>query len=319
MSVTRHLLPVLLAFGALSATAETFPNKPIRIVAPDTAGGNFDLSARAVGASLSKRLNQPVIVDNRPGGSTTIGASAVAKAPADGHTLLYTGSMHATVRQFVTGTTYDPLDDFTPVSIMATTPIVLAVRAQGGFRSIEDLVQQAKARPDAFTIGTLGPGSSSEIAAQDFMSRTGIRMRTIPYKGAPGASTAVVAGEVDVAVLSPLTSMALIEGGKMRALAISSSSRLDTMPTVPTIAETVAPGYRFDVWFALLAPKGVPGPVMARLFEAVQAYNDEPETKQYLDRMGLQPVRLSYPQTVDYFQRDSLRLVDVAKKMVPTQ
>lgn len=217
------------------------------------------------------------------------------------------------------GTTYDPLKDFTPVGIMATTPIVLAVPASSAFKTIEDLVREAKAKPDNFTIGTLSLGSSSEMAAQDLMAKTGMKLRIIPYKGAPNATQALVAGEIDVAILSPLTSLSLVDAGKLRALAISSKTRLDTMPNVPTISETIVPGYTFDVWFALLAPKSVPQPVLARLFDAVQAYNAEGETKKYLDRMGLQPVSLTYPQTVDFFTKDSERLVEVAKKFAPTQ
>jgi len=322
MSLARRIL----AFAALAwfaataqAAGDEFPSRPLKIVAPDIPGGNFDLGARAVGASLASQLKQPVIVDNRPGGSTTVGAAAVARAPADGYTLLYTGSMHATVRQFVPGTGFDPLKDFIPISILATTPIVLAIPFNSIHRTIEEFVQYAKANPDRMTVGTVGLGSSSEMAIQDFMARTGVKLRSIPYKGAPGITTALLSGEIDVGVLSPLTSASMIDAGKLRALAISSSRRLATLPTVPTIGETVAPGYTFDVWFALLAPKGLSQPVIKRLYESVQSYSDEGETGKWLDRMGLQPVKLSYEQTVEYFSRDSERLVNLAKKMKPAQ
>lgn len=316
---TAWLLAAALYAPLLPAIAQQFPTRPIRIVAPDTPGGNFDLSARAVGASIAEQLKQPVIVDNRPGGSTTIGAGFAAKSPADGYTLLYTGAMHATVRQFIDGVSYDPLADFTPVAIMATTPVVIAVRADAQFQSIGDLVRMAKEKPNAYTIGTLGPGSSSEIAAQDLMDRLGVRLRTIPYKGAPGAVNGILSGEIDTAILSPLTSKSLVDSGKMRALAISSGRRLDNMSAVPTLSETVAPGYTFEVWFALLAPKDVPQPVLQRLHDAVQVYQSQPETKTYLDRMGLQPVSIDLQATRDYFLRDSRRLVEVARKMASTK
>lgn len=320
LSLSRFFLaPALLLASLASANADEFPSKLIKIVVPDAPGGNFDLIARAVGASLAVQLKQPVVVDNKPGGSTTIGAAIVARAPADGYTLLFTGSTHATVKQFVPGTTYDPLNDFEPVSIIATSPLVVAVSANSPFQTVEDLVRKAKSEPDRLTVGTLGPGSGSNTLMRDLMPKIGIELRRIPYKGAPSAINALMAGEIDVAILTPLTSLRLVEAGKLRALAVSSKTRLDTMPNVPTISETIMPGYAFDWWFALLAQKNVPQAVLARIFDAVQAYIADAQTKKFQDSMGLQPVKLTFQQTVDFFVKDSERLVDMAKKATPTE
>jgi tripartite-type tricarboxylate transporter receptor subunit TctC len=253
------------AADANSQAAGAYPAKAVRIVVPLAPGGNVDLVVRSLAQYLTENLGQQVLVENRPGASSLVGTQFVAKSPPDGYILLAMANTFATVPSIIPNAGYDPLKDFTGVTLTCLVPQVLVASPALPVRSVRDLVALAKARPDAISYATSGNGSTGHMAAELFNRQAGIRMLHVPYKGNSQAIVDVIGGQVAIMFDQISTSAPHIGSGKLRALAVTSRARSPLFPRLPTIDEAGLPGYEDITFNGLMAPAGTPREILARL------------------------------------------------------
>ena len=263
----RHnVVAATIAFTAAGAVfAQTYPVKALRMVVPFAPGGGTDVIARYLAAGMSESMNRQVVVDNRGGANGIIGTEIVARAPADGYTLLFVSSPHSVNPGLYPKLPYDTLRDFAPVSMVATSPYILVVHPSLPVRNVKELIALAKTRPDQITYGSGGSGSSAHLAAELFNQMAGVKLREIPYKGAGPALMAVLSGESAVVFGNALTVKPHIQSGRLRALGIASAKRSASAPEMPTIAEGGVPDYRADAVLGLLAPARTPRAIVETL------------------------------------------------------
>jgi tripartite-type tricarboxylate transporter receptor subunit TctC len=250
--------------GAI-AWAQDYPNRPIRLVVPYPPGGATDIIARTLSQKLLEELGQQVIVDNRPGGGQILGSEIVAKAAPNGYTVLLASVTHGINPGLVPKLPYDSVRDFTPISMVATSPNVLVVNARLPVRTVKELIALAKARPGQLNYASSGNGSGGHLAMELFRSMTGIAMIHVPYKGAGPALTELIAGQVQLMFTSPLAALPHVRTGKLRVLGVASTKRAEATPEIMTIAEAGVPGFEAPLWYAILGPAGVPDEMVARL------------------------------------------------------
>lgn len=293
----RFLLTGIAAFGLpLPARAQEFPNHSITIIVPYTPAGPVDTTARLVAQELSLDLHQPVVVENRPGGSGIIGTNAVARAAPDGYTLVFgTSQTHVTNQSLIKSCPYDAVKDFAPIANIIVTPHVLVVRNDLPAKSLADLVALAKDKPGSLTFGTIGPGSSAHLATELFKLKAGIDMVHVPFKGLSPLTTELLAGRIDLSI-APLPGLIQkqIEAGKLRPLALASVQRTAFLPSLPTFAEAGVPGVEADALGALFAPAKTPPAVIDRLYRAVAAAVGRESVKEGARRQGI-PIVLKTP------------------------
>jgi tripartite-type tricarboxylate transporter receptor subunit TctC len=282
------------------ASAQSFPSKPIRIVVPSSAGGGADTTARLLAQKLSDLFGQQAIVDNRPGAGNIIGTEMVAKAPPDGYTLLMAINNHAINASLYRKLPYDPIQDFAPISLIATAPNILVVHPSLPVRSVHDLVRLAKARPGQINYASAGNGTAAHFAAELFKLDAKVQMTHIPYKSLSGAVIDVVSGAVQVMFPSPLTALGQIKAGRLRALAVTTARRSPSMPELPTIQESGITGYEFSSWYGLLAPRATPDSVVAKLSQEVMQIVRSKEVEARLTGDGGDPVG-NTPDEFDVF------------------
>lgn len=289
-AVSRRMVSVLaLAAASLCATAsaQTYPDKPIRLVVPYAAGGSTDVTARLMAKSLSARLGQPVVVDNRAGAGGSIGHEAAAKAAPDGYTLLFSAAGPLTVTPHTYPRLgYDPVKGFDPVILVATQPLLLVVNPATKIHSVDELVKEAKAKQGKLNYGSFGNGSAAHLAAESFKMLAKVDMLHVPYKGSSPALTGLMAGEIDLMFDVFSTASSLAETGKLRPIAITSKKRSPQFPNVPTMDEAGVPGLDAGTWFGMLAPAGTPKEVIKRLNQAANAVLAEPELRNTLVAQG---------------------------------
>jgi tripartite-type tricarboxylate transporter receptor subunit TctC len=283
---------VLACTSPLAADAPAaFPAKPIRLVVPFPPGGSTDIIARVIGQKLSESLGQQVIVENKPGAGGNIGVESVAKAPADGYTLVMGhvgtfGSNPALYKKLP----YDPVKDFAPVTLIAMVPNLLVVQPSLPIRTTQELIAAARAKPGQLTYGSGGNGSAAHLAAEYFKLRAGVDIQHIPYKGTMPALTDLLSGQISMQITGAPPLMPYIKSGKVRVLATASPQRLKILPDVPTIAESGVPGYAATQWYGILAPAATPKPVVEKLnVEIVNAVN-RPDVRARLEAEGAEPV-----------------------------
>ena len=294
--LTRRSTLVALAAGGLAARAraDTFPSHAITIIVPYPPGGPIDLMARLIAQHAD--LGQPIVVENRPGGSGIIGTGAVARAAPDGYMLvLGTNQTHATDQSLVKNCPYDAVRDFTPIAGLAAMPHVLVTRKSLAVARLADLVAMAKAKPGKLTFGSTGVGSSAHLAGELFKTKAGIDMLHVPFKGLAPMTTEMLADRIDLSI-APLPGLIaqLIANGSLRALAVASAARTARLPDVPTFAQAGMPGVEADAWSALFAPARTPPAVVDRLYAAVAAALQKDAVKTALERQGL-PIALKTP------------------------
>ena len=286
-------------FQALPALADEWPNKPIRWVVPFPPGGGVDATARALGEKASKVLGQPFIIDNRPGAGGNIGASLVAKSPADGYTLMITSIGMVANKSLYPRLDYDPAKDFAPVSLLVVVPNVLVTNAtQPNIKSVGDVIAAAKARPGKLSYASAGTGSSIHLAGAMFMSQARIEMLHVPYKGSGPAITDLIGGQVNYMFDSITSAKPHIDSGKLRALAVTTAKRSSVLPGVPTIAETGLPGYEVSPWFAVFVPAGTPKSITNRLNAVLDDAMNDPDVQKRLHTIGAERVG-STPEELD--------------------
>ncbi len=272
---------------ASGARAQAYPSKPIRIVVPTGAGGITDIVARIVGARLSERVGQPVMIDNRPGASGIIGTEVAARAAPDGYTLLMVYPSHPVNPTLKKQLPYDTLRDFTGITTLTTVSLVLLVPPSLPVKNVQELI--ALAKKDRVTFASVGAGSLAHLGAELFRSRTGIELTHVPYRSAPAAQQALMSGEVMVFFDTPITAVPLVRDGRLRTLGVSTLTRSPLLPDVPTIAEAGVPGYEVLGWNGILVPSATPMPVVEKLNTELRAVLAEPDIRAKLEQQGAEP------------------------------
>lgn len=286
--------------GMNASAQETYPSKPVKIVVPYAPGGSADLFARTLAKHLQENLGAPFIVDNRPGASQMIGAMAVASAPPDGYTLFLGSTTSLAVNSYTQSKNikYDPVKDFAPVSLGMTAPLFLVATPSLPAKDMKELVALLKAAPGKHTFASIGVGSSTHVAMEEFMRATGTKMLHVPFKSSVPAVNAMLAGTVDLNFDVGSTSISMIKSGKLRGLAVGSTKRFPAMPDLPTAAEAAGiPGFEAAVWWGLVAPAQTPRPVVDKLSKEIQRVLNLPAMQDQFLELGL----MLTPNTPDEF------------------
>ena len=286
MSFKRLALGIAALLVAGPALAQEYPSKPIRIIHGFTPGGPVDIIARLMAAQMGDRFGQQAIVEGKPGAGGTVGANFVARSEPDGYTLFLMASGHATAPGLYKALPYDAVEDFTMVSMLASSPFAIVARPGGPISSIQELVQKARAEPGKIDLGTGGVGSGMHLVSVLFQSRLAVKLNHIPYKGGNAPVLALLSGEIPIIFSSVAGITPQVESGKLKVLAVTTKKRYGPLAGVPTIAETVLPEFDAIAWYALAAPKRLPAPVLAKLNEAALAALKRPEVTDRLHAQG---------------------------------
>ena len=282
-----------LLVGSL-AVAQEFPERTVRIVVPYPPGGFNDTLARVVGERLSKTWNQPVVVENRPGGNTTLGNNLVAKSPPDGYTILITPlPFSALPGLYGPQLPYDALKDFSPLVLAGNTQNVLTVRNDLPVNNVGELLDYARKNPGKLNYGSTGSGSSNHLSMELLMRMTDTKMTHIPYKGSAPATMAILAGEIDVLFDNIPNSLPQLKAGKMKAIAVTGTQRSVLFPSVPTVAESGVPGYEVNVWFGMQLPGGTPSPLVERMNRDIVRVLKEPDIIKRFREQGVEVIASS--------------------------
>ena len=282
-----------LLVGSL-AVAQEFPERTVRIVVPYPPGGFNDTLARVVGERLSKTWNQPVVVENRPGGNTTLGNNLVAKSPPDGYTILITPlPFSALPGLYGPQLPYDALKDFSPLVLAGNTQNVLTVRNDLPVNNVGELLDYARKNPGKLNYGSTGSGSSNHLSMELLMRMTDTKMTHIPYKGSAPATMAILAGEIDVLFDNIPNSLPQLKAGKMKAIAVTGTQRSVLFPSIPTVAESGVPGYEVNVWFGMQLPGGTPNPLVERMNRDIVRVLKEPDIIKRFREQGVEVIASS--------------------------
>ena len=317
----RSILRALTALSAAAqaapqaqAQAQGFPSRPLRLVVPFGPGGSTDLLARIVAAPLSERLKQPVVVENRAGAGGNIGADVVAKSAPDGHTLVM-GSIgtHATNSLIYASMPYDPVRDFAPIALVGVATLVLVVHPSLPMRTVGDLVQALKARPQEFSYASGGVGASQHLAAEMFKYTTHTWMQHVPYKGSAGALADLLSGRVPIMFADLPLVLQHIQGGALRALGVCDPERCPALPDVPTISEAGVSGYASSAWYGLFAPAKTPAPALQRLQAEVVDIVRQPHVHKAIAELGARPGGPAGAQLRDFQQAEIQRWREVVR------
>jgi tripartite-type tricarboxylate transporter receptor subunit TctC len=300
------------ALGLSAAWADDYPSKPVKIIVPFTAGSATDILARTVGQKLSELWNQPVVIDNRGGAGGTIGAAIVAKSPADGSTLLVHSAGQAVNAFIYPSLPYDTLKDFVQVAPLGGQPNVLVVAPSSGYKTVADLIADAKRRPGVLNFGSAGIGSGTHINGEKFKLAAGIDVVHVPYKGTPEALTDTMTGRIAFFFSPVSAALPLVRDGKLTALAVSSAKRSSVLPAVPTVAESGLPGFDYNLWVGMFAPAGTPTDVVEKLNRDVNRVLREVDVRERMMSLGAEAMPMSAPE-FDHFMRAEM---DDAAKVV---
>jgi tripartite-type tricarboxylate transporter receptor subunit TctC len=301
------LIVVLCALAtawAIPATAQQYPTRPIHVIVPFSPGGAVDGPMRLIAQELGKRLGQAVIIENRPGAGATIGSEAVAKAPADGYTLLLASQTNAISATLYAKLSFDPVEDFAPVSLLGREPGVVVIDPSLPAKTLQEFIAYVKARPGQIDYASSGNGSGQHLFAALLCSMTGLKMNHIPYRGSGQATTDLLGGQVQMSIPGMAGMLGNIRSGKLRALAVTGATRAPQLPDVPTMAEAGVAGFEAYVWMGLLAPKGTPMPIVRKLNEEVVAALAASEVKNYMAAASIEPVGSSPEDFARFFREE---------------
>ncbi|MGY8525683.1 Bug family tripartite tricarboxylate transporter substrate binding protein [Paracidovorax citrulli] len=288
-------LGTLVALTSATASAQSYPDHPVRMVVPFPAGGTTDILARLLATELSKKWGQPVVVENRPGASGTVFSEQLARTPADGYTLMLTATHHVINPALYKSLRYDTRKDFTPLAEVASVPNVLVVNPAFPATNVKQLIDYAKANPGKVSFGSSGTGGANHLSGELFKSMAGVDMMHVPYKGAAPALNDLLGGQIPVMFDSVPGVLQHIKGGKLRALAVTSSERSPALPGVPTIAEAGVKGFEATSWFGLYAPGNMPPALTARISTDVLAVLRSPVIKEQFALQGAEPGTRTQP------------------------
>ncbi|MDF3887806.1 Bug family tripartite tricarboxylate transporter substrate binding protein [Cupriavidus basilensis] len=319
MPTLKHLLsclPILcpLLLGSTSAHAQApWPAKVIRLVVPFAAGGSTDLIARKIAEDLGERVKGTVVVENRPGAGGTVGSEFVARQPADGYTILMGSvSTHAVAPSLFAKLPYDPLKDFTPLTMVATIPNVLVVNNAVPAGNMKEFVGLLKREPGKYAFASNGQGTSNHLAFELFKSTAGVSLTHVPYKGSGPAMADLIGGHVNSMMDVVMTSYGYIKGGKLKPIAVTSLTRSPMLPEVPTVAESGYPGFEAIVWFGLFGPPNMPPEIAGRLSRELMAVMHDKKMSAYLTEQGAQPSGMSPAEFTQFIRADMAKWHKVA-------
>lgn len=287
--------------------AEEFPSKPVTIVVPYNTGGSADTLSRMLADGLSKKYGQAVVVENRPGAGGHIGAENVLSKPADGHTLMLGTISHNGAYKMYRNLRYDPATDLAPVAMIAEAPNVLIVPTDSPFKSVQDIIDTAKAKPGELNYGSAGIGSGTHMAAELFKYLAEVDITPIPFSGGAPALVALMGGQVDLNFETGVTATKAIDSGKARALAVTGETRSPVFPDLPTIKESGLPEYSMTLWYTLSVKSGTPEPIMQKLNADINAVVDTPEFRERLGALGVDPIIASMEEAIDRNKQEEKR------------
>jgi tripartite-type tricarboxylate transporter receptor subunit TctC len=301
MTLIRFLVAcAMVAFAAVEASAQTYPDRPITLVVPYPAGGGNDVLGRLVAERMGKVLNGTIVVENRGGAGGTIGTRQVAKAAPDGYTMLIATSSLAINPSLYPNVGYDPRKDFAPIGLLASGANVVLVHPSVPAKSIPELIAMAKKAPGKYNFASTGSGSSVHLAAELFAAMAGIKINHVPYRGSGPALNDLLGGHVTMMFATLPSAIGIVRGGKVRALAVTGAKRSDVFPELPTIAEAGLKGYEAELHYGLVAPAGTPRPIVERLNAALRAALDDAALRERLAREGAVPL----PSTPEEYAAD---------------
>jgi len=294
--------------------AQTYPDRPVKIIVPYSAGGTADFSARQIAQKLTEQTKQSFFVENKVGASGTIATNYVAKAAPDGYTLLANDTTYAMLPSLFKSLPWDHANDLEPIAIITQTPVVLVVPENSPFKSLTSLIAYAKVNPGKLNYGSGGPGSSTHLSAEIFKQVAQIDASHVPYKGAGEAMLAVLSGQVDFVITAAPTAIPQLQGGKIRALAITGEKRLSTISAVPTFKEAGLPTYVVSNWFGLAAPKATPTPIINKLAAEVKKGLADPELRERLVKLGAEPGGVTPAEFKKFIQKETIAWGAAAKQ-----
>jgi len=315
----RQLIQLVMFVGTMmllttGAVAQNYPTKPIKVIVPYPPGGGTDISTRIIANKLSERLGQPIVIENKPGGSTLIGAEAAAKSQPDGYTLflgtIATMSINPSLFKQLP---YNPVADFTPVSQTFSYPLVLIVNPSVPVTSVRELLALAKAKPGKISYASFGNGSSSHLGSELLKMMAGVDIVHVPYKGSAPAIADVVGGQIEMMFVDPPPAVKHIEAGRIKGIAVSSPQRTMLLPEMPTVAETV-PDFGFTSWGGLLAPAGTPIEIVSRLQSEIAHVLNYPDVKQQFSLLGIEPVSSTTKQFAELIRLETAKWSKVVTK-----
>ena len=285
---TAACVALTLSLGiACGAAAQGFPSKPLRLISPYPPGGGNDTLARTLTPKLAENLGQQVIVDNRPGANTIIGTEAAARSAPDGYTMVLVPNVHAINPYLYAKLPYDAVKDFTPITRVGSSPLVVALHPSVPAKDMQALIALARARPGQVQYGSSGNGSVGHVGVSILESMTGVKLQHIPYKGTAPMLVDVINGQLTFTFASALGVMPHVKSGRLRAIAVTSAKRSPALPELPTVAESGVPGYEFILWYGILAPAGVPADIVARLNGEIGKVLRDPQVRDRLAAQGV--------------------------------
>jgi tripartite-type tricarboxylate transporter receptor subunit TctC len=303
----------LAAFGPAPARAQSYPSKPIRVIVPFAAGGAVDVLARLVSAKMSDSIGQPVIIENRAGAAGNVAADAVAKSPPDGYTILQNTNGQAISPALYKSLPFDTVKDFTPVTQLVASQLLLVATPSLPAKSVQELIALAKAKPGSLNYGMTGIGNPLHLTVEMFKHAAGIELQAVPYRGDAPLNTALIAGEVHLAVVPFATAKPHVEAGRLRALAIPGAKRSPALPQVPTIAESGLPGFESSSWQGWFVPANTPGEIVALIQrEAAKALN-APDVRERLEATANEVVGSTPEAFAAVFKNDLAKFAKVVK------
>jgi tripartite-type tricarboxylate transporter receptor subunit TctC len=312
--VGRWLLLLVGCAFAGTAAAERFPSMPIRIIASTPPGGTIDLVSRLIAQKLTVALGQPAVVENKAGAAGNIAAEYVARAPADGHTLLVVASSHATNLSLYAKLPYDPVKDFAPVSLLTKNVFVLAVPASSPANSFAELLALAKAKKGGLSYGSAGAGQGNHLGMELLKTMAGFDAVHVPFSGTGPLTTAVLSGQVDLALLTPACALPYLKGGRLKILATTGKARSSFLPSIPTVAESGVPGYELTGWIGLLAPARTPKEVVAALQRETAKALKDPDVLKQLEAANAEAVGSTPEEFARFLQSEIATWARVIKQ-----
>ncbi|HKA46104.1 MAG TPA: tripartite tricarboxylate transporter substrate binding protein [Burkholderiales bacterium] len=305
---------LLAASVSITAIAQPYPAKPVRIIVPFPAGGGSDIVGRILAAKLAEQLKQQFIVDNRGGAGGSIGTEAAARAAPDGYTMVLASTSEIAVNPAIySRLTYDTVRDLAPIALIASTPVVIVVHPSLPAKSVKELIALARARPGDINMASAGNGTFTHLSGEFFKSLTASSMTHVPYKGAPVALTDLAAGQVQIMFSSLPAAVAFINAGKIRPMAVSTARRTESFPDVPTVMESGVPAYEVVYWYGTFMPAATPKEITGQLFGETERALRAPDVMASLAKQGAAPGTMTHPQFMDFVKAEHARWGKVAR------
>jgi tripartite-type tricarboxylate transporter receptor subunit TctC len=289
-SCAQFVRLLIFSLVSIGAAAQSYPAKLVRIIVPFPAGGGIDTLMRIILPTLTENLGQPIVIENRPGAGGDLGTEMVAKAVPNGYTLLATYSSFATNAALYTRPGFDTLNDFAPITLVSTVPIVLVTNPSLPVKTVRELITLATKRPGDILYASIGSGSPAHLAAELFNSTAGVKMTHVPYKGGPQSVIALISGEAHLTYTTVVVTLPHIKAGKLRAIAVTSLERFTMMPEVPTVDQSGLPGYEVTAWYAVLAPAKTPQPIIEQLHREIVKVLKLPDIRKSWLQQGVEPL-----------------------------